>query len=318
MAEVSTNAPPRIVSLTGGGRSGSTVLGNVLAQAPGYVHVGEICYLWNRGVRLNALCGCGAPFDACPLWTQVMSDPDVARFLPSLRRLERFPRAANRRLPLLMVHPMLARGAARDAELYAEQLSALYAAIHRASGGATIIDSSKTPSHMHVLARLPGIDLRVVHLVRDPRAVSHSWNRKVTRTDLGGRRSREMTRTSIARGALKWLYSNALIDASLRGLERGRLLRLRYEDVVEDPVAGMRRIGAHAGRPDAAVPIAADGSIELAATHTVWGNPNRLAVGETRLRADDAWRRAMPTGDRLVVTAVTWPLLVRYGYALRG
>ena len=96
---------PVVLNLTGGGRSGSTVIGNVLAQAEGFVHVGEICYLWNRGVRLNALCGCGQPFDQCPLWSEVMADPAVSRYRSIARQLERFPRAANRRRPPALGHP---------------------------------------------------------------------------------------------------------------------------------------------------------------------------------------------------------------------
>jgi len=51
--------------------------------------------------------------------------------------------------------------------------------------------------------------------------------------------------------------------------------------------------------------------------HTVAGNPVRMQSGPLKLRVDDAWRAAMPAGDRRLVTLLTFPLLARYGYAGR-
>jgi hypothetical protein len=308
--------PVRVLSLTGGGRSGSTILGNVLGQVKGFFHGGELCYLWNRGVREDALCGCSVPFSQCPVWTEVMADKAVASFASSRERLERFPRAGNRSLPLIMVHPGLRRSIVADAALYANQLMALYTAIARVTGSRVIVDSSKAPSHVYVLARMKGIDLRFVHLLRDPRAVAHSWHRTVLRGDVGKDRPREMTRTSIARGALKWAYSNAMIDAATHRIASERYRRVRYEDVVRDPVAVSSRIAAYAAAGEAELPFSSDKAIDLEPTHTVWGNPNRLRTGPVRLRADDEWRSVMAAGDRALVTALTWPLLLRYGYRL--
>ena len=58
--------------------------------------------------------------------------------------------------------------------------------------------------------------------------------------------------------------------------------------------------------------------MRLAATHSVSGNPNRFGTGEVELRADEEWRRAMRGLDRGMVTALTWPLLLRYRYPLRS
>jgi hypothetical protein len=57
--------------------------------------------------------------------------------------------------------------------------------------------------------------------------------------------------------------------------------------------------------------------VTLRANHTVAGNPDRLRHGLTRLRADGAGPDDLRTRDRLLVTALTAPLLVRFGYPLR-
>ena len=52
--------------------------------------------------------------------------------------------------------------------------------------------------------------------------------------------------------------------------------------------------------------------------HTVAGNPARHRHGLVPMRLDDEWRTAMPTRDRRLVTAMTYPLLRRYGYPVEA
>src|SRR6185312_11260354 len=62
---------PRILSIAGAGRSGSTLLAMLLGGLPGCTAVGELRHIWERGVIANRLCGCGEPFHECPFWTAV-------------------------------------------------------------------------------------------------------------------------------------------------------------------------------------------------------------------------------------------------------
>ena len=44
-----------------------------------------------------------------------------------------------------------------------------------------VVDASKGPAFGLALAGAPGIDLRMLNVVRDPRAVAWSWKREVER-----------------------------------------------------------------------------------------------------------------------------------------
>jgi hypothetical protein len=44
----------------------------------------------------------------------------------------------------------------------------------------------------------------------------------------------------------------------------------------------------------------------------------RFLNGRVPIRQDDAWQAAMPAGQRRAVTALTLPLLGRYGYVRGG
>ena len=72
-----------VLFIGGLGRSGSTLVDRVLGQTPGVCSVGELVFLWERGLLANERCGCGEPFDGCPFWKEVgvRAFGDAARVL---------------------------------------------------------------------------------------------------------------------------------------------------------------------------------------------------------------------------------------------
>jgi hypothetical protein len=283
----------RVLYLAGSGRSGSTLVTTALGQIDGLFAAGELRYLWQRGLVDERPCGCGLPLPECPMWSAVLAKlpaHDPASIAAGLRQ-----RLRMRNRLTVPPHP-------DDATI-----AALYEAIHAHTGGAVIVDSSKLPPYGVLLAGLPGIDLRVLHVVRDPRAAAFSWRR---RRSLDGD-ERLMTRHPVWKAALLWTVWNGAV---LRRWSRGAYLRVRYEDLVQDPQAWVRRIADFAGVPSASLPFTEDGLLTLAPTHSVAGNPVRHRTGGVEIRADDEWRTAMTGRDNAVVTALAAPLMSRLGY----
>ncbi len=62
----------KVLYFAGSGRSGTTIINNIIGQLDGAFAAGELRFLWDRGVVENRLCGCGRPFHDCPTWTTVM------------------------------------------------------------------------------------------------------------------------------------------------------------------------------------------------------------------------------------------------------
>jgi hypothetical protein len=307
----------RVLYIAGSGRSGSTIVDNVLGQVDGVASVGEVRFLWERGVLADRLCGCGEPFSACPFWQPVMeattgrvaaaSDADRmaallargtrARHVPWLVRARRNPSSVGARL-----------GELPDA------LAALYAAIAERAGARVIVDSSKLPPYGELLRHVPGVDVSYVHLVRDPRATAYSWSRA---KPLPERDGGMMQRQSPSKSAALWTLWNGAAEA-LWSRQRDRYLRMRYEDVIAEPRAAFARMLALVGEPADGLPLVGEHEVELGTTHGVAGNPSRFTTGTVALRADTEWRRRMRARDRAVVDAISWPLLFRHGYAGSG
>lgn len=302
----------RVAFVGGHGRSGSTLLSRILGAIPGYCTVGELCYLWDQGVLNDRMCGCGAQFRDCPFWTAVGEaafggwDPELARDAVRLRKsVERV-----RYVPLMATTGVSPRYQAR-LRRYAELMSRVYTAVRDVAGADVIVDTSKYPSSAYLLRRVPGIELRLVHLVRSSHGVCYSWTKRVERPDRDGK---PLAQYPPVRTAVEWDVFNGLLAALGHLGVSSRLVR--YEDLIGSPRSEVTEIAEFLHqRPDsAALSFLRDDAVELPSDHSVAGNPMRFTVGEVPLRLDEAWRDRMPWRTRTLITALTMPGLLGYGY----
>ncbi|MEO3812106.1 sulfotransferase [Sphaerisporangium sp. B11E5] len=300
-----------MIFIGGLGRSGTTLLERLLGEFPGVAPLGEVVHLWERGVLGREPCGCGEPFTACAFWRRVGMrafggwSPGLAdRVLTLRRRVDR-----TRRIPALVArrrHPGLSG--------YTRAYSRVYEAAAQVSARPVVVDSSKHASLAFCLLTSPVVDLSVVHVVRDPRAVAHSWRRHVRRPEDGA----PMTRWRPWRTAVHWVVQNLAFE--LLALRNGAVVRVRYEDLLADPPAVLvpllARLGVPAGSCGEPSGRSAAGHrvAELSVAHTCSGNPMRFTAGPLELRRDDTWCERLPRHHRWLVTALTWPLMIRYGY----
>ncbi len=206
----STEDPRRttVAFIAGTGRSGSTLLARALGQSPERFAAGEVRYLFDRGIEQNRRCGCGKPFAECPpgspSWRRhsgrwAASTPAAA--------VACSPRIHGFDICLPSWSPPSGGSASPDLVQLREALRRLYAAIQSVTGAEVIVDSSKLPAYLWILAGIPELDLRVVHLVRDPRGAAFSWQRPKELTD--GAPVSTMQQLPPMKSALLWLWWNA-------------------------------------------------------------------------------------------------------------
>ncbi len=305
-----------VLFIAGSGRSGSTLLERVLGGLDSFAPAGELRHMWQKSFVNNQACGCGQPFRECSFWQAVVRRAfggpegidglEAARLCAAVDRLHHIPQ---------MRGPLRLPGYSRRLERYRPLVQRLYRAVHAEAGRPFIIDSTKDASTAYLLSTLPEIDLHVVHIVRDSRAVAFSRMRRKRRSPTRGPEE-YMSTASPVRSAATWLYRNWIAD----GLQRvtPHYVRVRYEDLAADPARAIGVILRMAGLPEAPPDYLQEGRIQLGVDHIAGGNPIRFGQGEVAIRLDDEWQREMKPADRWIVTALTAPLLWQYGYPLRA
>jgi hypothetical protein len=306
----------KVLYIAGSGRSGSTILDNVLGQLDGFVSAGELRFLWERGLVENRLCGCRRPLKECPTWQAILTDAYGSIDAIDPRRMMWLQQQGlrARHLPLMLGHRYGGRLLrSRTAEL-PTVLDHLYASLRRQTRSRVIIDSSKLPTYGFLLGTLPSIDLYVLHLIRDPRATAYSWMRKKDLPDRG--QGGFMQQQGPFKSAFLWSLWNSTPPLLWR--KKGdRYLRIHYERFVEQPEPAVREIATFVGEHPERLPFASSSSVRLAPNHSVAGNPSRFQTGLVELRPDDEWKTRMRPAHRALVTAITAPLLAAYGYPIR-
>ncbi len=302
----------RIAFIGGYARTGSTLLDRLLGQIDGFASFGELRHVWERSFVGNQTCGCGREFRSCPFWIEVaelafggFDGVDAIRLGRMARSVDAFaniPRIGPRAWPA---------GFRRRLDTYRDAVASLYVALQRVSGARVLVDSTKDPQHAYVLRSIPGFDVRVVHLVRDPRAVAFSWTRAKRRPEIHWR-EQDMPRFPVARSAAAWTMANLAAE----GLRAGgsSYVLTRYEDLVAEPTGTLGHIVDALGLGPADLSFVADGRAHLEPAHTMAGNPIRFVSGNVELRIDDRWRTEMRPRDRALVAAMTAPTARRYGY----
>ncbi|MGQ0670206.1 MAG: sulfotransferase [Actinomycetota bacterium] len=309
----------KVLYIVAWGRSGSTILGNLLGELDGFFHAGELRTIWGKGLLRGRLCGCGVPVAECEIWSAVIGqalddgnsrplDPEtVHRWQSEAVRLRHTSR-------LLRTAP--GRPSGRPSlDSYLRVAARLYGAISRVTSSRVVVDSSKRPADAALLSLLPGISPSFVHLVRDPRAVAYSWQRK--KASPGEGHDEEMLRYSTLTSACSWTASNLAAEAVRRRRGRGRSMMVRYEDFVLRPRATVEEILRMVDQGPTDLPFAGERTVRLTRNHTAGGNPDRFSAGPIELRLDDEWVTGQRRTDRLLVSVLSLPLLSRYGYPVR-
>jgi hypothetical protein len=300
-----SDRPIPVLLISGYSRSGSTLLARVLGEVDGFVAPGELRHLWRRGLVENRLCDCGEQCLDCPFWQKVLYKAFGSPLPPSLDWILQLQARVDRVYRI----PALTRARSdlpAEVASYLSYYEHLYAAIEELTGATCIVDSSKDPSFGHVLALSDVIDLSVIHLVRDSRAVAHSWTRKKHDPGTG----KQMKRQHPLQSALEWNVAQWAARRLTRRVPHS--MTLRYESFAAEPESAVRRALDLVGE-DAEVPVQGH-KVHLGRGHAVSGNPMRFESGMVGIDEDNAWQKDISRSSRALVTALTWPGLHSHGY----
>lgn len=320
-----SNQHLKVLSVVGAGRSGTTVLASILGEVEGVTSAGELRWLWERGLGEERPCGCGQPPATCPVWGPVVESTrqrltasvppraisDLVAAQHELKRRTGFPRVLrtigdDRSSPPSSQWPEL--------RLVRDNVGVACRTLAATTGAAVIVDTSKRPLDAAVMAGIPGIDTYVLHVVRDARAVVHSWRRAKSFTTAGA--THTMGTRGLTSTVRRWTGNAVYAELLRRRIPADRWMHLRYEDFAARPRESVESILDFLGESGEA-PFPDAHTARLHPNHIVAGNPSRFTTGDVTIRPDEAWQLEMSLRDQRLVASLTLPLLLRYGYLAR-
>ena len=260
---------PRVLYIAGYSRSGSTIMDMVLNGHPDVASTGELTFLHDDAADTTLTCSCGATFRDCPVYGDWLEDrPDGEGEV--VRRIE-----SRANLDQLMAGN-IAEG---DCVAYRDYALSLFSQLSAMHDAEVIVDSSKSAKDAAgrpiALARLGGLDVRVLHLTRDPRAVANSFLQSGSNWVLEGRRKPRPFDT--LRPVLGWMLANKISQRIGQALGPDRYMHVRYEDFQRDPATVLGRIGTFADLEAGDLGRAVTNGKAFEAGHNVGGNRTRLA-----------------------------------------
>jgi hypothetical protein len=300
----------KVVYIMGHGYSGSTLLTFLLGSHPQIATIGELGIApRSKTTPEQFLCSCREPIRDCGFWQRVSRemaerghpfdiwDADLDFRAPGavlsdvvLRAVQRGPVLETARATAFRVLPR----ARRDLSRVLARIKALAETVTSIKGGTTFLDSSKRPERAAFMRRFGDFDMRVIHLVRDGRAVSWSTMKNLEVDP------QEATRS--------WLADNHGCEHARRFFPAGRWMTLRYEDLCADPLKTLEKVYGFIGVP------AKNGVNDFRSVEQhIIGNRMRLST-TSEIRLDESWKQALTPEQMAYIDQRVAPLNRRYGY----
>ena len=306
----------KVLNITGWGRSGSTILGNVLGNCQGFFFGGELRNIWRYSLLNNSLCGCGVPLRMCDFWKKVFDNnfgginnidaKKVTKIIEKLK-LSHYSRFAP--IKLLPFGEKYFKSNA----LSLTEVEKLFLSIQDVTDCKVIVDTTKSPLWGYLLSLMDNLDVYVVHLIRDPRGIAYSRQKKMVQPDKEKTIYTEQFNSFDS--SIKWNFRNVTSEYLWRE-KKEKYLMVRYEDFAREPKAIVNKILNFVSESNISTPFVSENEVQLSINHSTWGNPSRFKTGKVELKADNEWKSKLNIFDKAVSTICTFPLLLRYGYEI--
>jgi hypothetical protein len=162
-----------------------------------------------------------------------------------------------------------------------------------------LIDSSKSLTHLALLSEIDNIDIYCVHIVRDPRAIEYS----LLKRKLSGHK--RYVNHSIL-NLFKVDLENLSVILFAKRFTRNKLIRLKYEDLVNNPKATIDYLFSHFSVA-APVDYIYNNVAKLSRHHSVAGSPSRQKNhGSVNIYEDMEWKAKLPKWRSTVIKILSF------------
>lgn len=270
----------RIIYLLGAGRSGTTLMATVIGAHKDVLTIGEMHQFLDHIVE-GRFCSCGEHIEQCVFWKDILTKVDVNSGAQSFsNNVER-----HRNIPRLLI-------TGKTKKEYLRIHDTIFSIISETSKQSILLDSSKYIARYLLLRKSNKFNVKGIYVIRDVRGVIHSFKKKV----------------QTSRSPLSTVVYYCLINlfGQLVCWTDKNVLKVRYEDFVENPSHELSRIYKHIA-VEANVEDQLNRSYEI--PHIMGGNRLKSQQKIT-IKKDEAWKVKSSKFDRYFYYILTLPLML--------
>lgn len=248
----------KLIYILAASHSGSTLLSMLLNSHSRVVTTGELKFSSQAiGDIDNYRCSCGQFINKCAFWQKIKAgmnkrghEFDISNAGMDFNSVDsQYVRKLLKPLHRGMLLELCRDCALSISPLWRKQLqeiqernAALIETILDTTGAEVVVDSSKTDIRLKYLLRNKQLDVKVIRLIRDGRAVALTYINPAEFADAiipdlraggtGGKRENE--RLSMTQAAHQWKRSNEAAENLLRRLDKSQWIEIRYERLCDD------------------------------------------------------------------------------------
>lgn len=302
-------------------RAGSTLLDYLLSNNNQMISVGELVhlndYLNRRGVgySLDWCCSCGKQFKACPFWSKVVAqyEKNEGQKLVDIETRYSIYRRAWKEFLIsfsifLIPFKILKKKLLKHFYCKDESVTIINNCckvldyVCSVSDRNIVIDSSKMPDRVLALLSTGQTDytVKVIHLVRDARAVSFSKLKRGQQLNM---------KINFLSAIVGWVIVNLKLLNIKLFFEEADFVRIKYEDLCENPTNTIYKI---CGQLD--LPYESEMTVlKKMDKHNVGGSQHRFE-NTNEIKLDQRWKSNMDLSKQLAYFSTAFLLNKFFGY----
>ena len=294
----------KVAYVMGTSHSGSTMLAFLLNLHPQIVSVGEASPSLKRNHDRHLLiCSCGAPLGECPFWTEVyrrVSEQGV-EFTPVnwamtycsnkrirdvlyVNRANPFVEGIRRLLLKFHFHHIRKKN---HANLIAIKT------ILELTNSSVFADASKSPNRFELLKTIPELDVRLIWLLRDPRAFVNSMKRRGL---------------SLEEAAIRWKKSQIVMRRTYKKVPENKKMILKYEELCTAPQENMNAIFRLLEVPEIDLP-----ENYKSTPHHIIGHKTRLG-DQASVYLNEKWKTNLTNEEKSRTMEIVGKIAEELGY----
>ncbi len=320
----------KLVYILAASHSGSTLLAMTLGAHPDICTIGELKANHLDNVD-KYLCSCGSRIKECPFYRQLnqrMCEKGIEFDITDAKTDFRNINSGYVRWLMGPLHRGVILEKIRDTALaisptwqraskeIQHRNSVLIETLCEITGAKVVVDSSKIGLRLKFLLKNPELDVKVIHLIRDGRAVALTYMNPAEFADAddpnlreggtGGNRASE--KLSIEQSAYQWRRCMEEAENILSQIHSDRKIVVKYEDFCTDTENQLNRIFEFIGvEPSKAV------KDFRSVTQHVIGNGMRLNQS-SKIELDERWKDILTDKQLEIFERIAGKKNRSYGY----